>query len=116
MTPEVATQVTGFDSAKEFWDTIKDLFGIQSRAEEDYLRKVFQQCRKGNLKMSDYLRLMKSHANNLGQAGSLVSSRNLVTQVLLGLDEEFNPVVAMIQERGDLSWGEMQAELLVFEK
>lgn len=59
---------------------------------------------------------MKSHADNLGQAGSPVSTRNLISQVLLGLDEEYNPVVAMIQGRNGITWSEMQAELLVFEK
>lgn len=66
--------------------------------------------------MVDYLRIMKSHADNQGQAGSLVSSRNLVSQVLLRLDEEFNPVMAMIQGRWDIFWSEMHAKLLGFEK
>lgn len=42
MTTEVATQVMGYDSANDLWDAISDVFGIQSRAEEDYLRQVFQ--------------------------------------------------------------------------
>lgn len=116
MTSEIATQVMGFDNAKDLWEVVQNLFGIQSRAREDYLRQMFQQTRKGTSKMSDYLRLMKSHADNLGQAGSPVSLRNLVSQVLLGLDEEYNPIVAMIHGRGDISWSEMHAKLLVFEK
>lgn len=66
--------------------------------------------------MIDYLHLMKTHADNLGQAGSPVTSRNLASQVLLGLDEEYNPVVAMLQGRGDVAWSKIQSELLVFEK
>lgn len=97
MTPKVATQVMGFDNAKDLWAAIQDLLGVQSKAKEDYLRQVFQQSRKNSLKMSDYLRVMKNHADNLGQAGSPVSTRNLVSQVLLGHDEEYNPVVVMIQ-------------------
>lgn len=66
--------------------------------------------------LSDYLRIMKNQADNLGQAGSPVNTRSLISQVLLGLDEEYNPVVAMIQGRVGITWSEMQAELLVFEK
>lgn len=66
--------------------------------------------------MSDYLRIMKNHANNLRQASSPVSTRSLVSQVLLGLDKEYNPMVAMIQGRSGITWPEMQVELLVFEK
>lgn len=46
--------------------------------------------------MSEYLRIMKSHFNNLAHAGSPVSTRALISQVLLGLDEEYNPVVVGI--------------------
>lgn len=99
MTYEVATQVMGYENAKDLWAAIQELFGVQSRAEEDYLHHVFYQTRKGSLKMADYLRVIKTHADNLGQAGSHVSPHSLISQVLLGLDEEYNPVVAMIQGR-----------------
>lgn len=116
MTPEVATQVMGYDNAKDLWAAIQELFGVQSRAEEDYLRQTFQQTRKGSLKMADYLRVMKTYADNLGQAGSPVSTRSLISQVLLGLDEEYNPIVATLQGRTGVAWAELQADLLVFEK
>lgn len=111
MTPEVATQVMGYENVQDLWAAIQDLFGVQSRAEEDYLRQIFQQSRKGNLKMTEYLCIMKNHADNLGQAGSPVTTRSLISQVLLGLDEEYNLVVAMIQGRAGITWSEMQAEL-----
>lgn len=59
MISEVAVQLIGFESVKELWEAIQELFGVQSRAEEDYLRQIFQQTRKGNTKMSEYLRIMK---------------------------------------------------------
>lgn len=57
MTPEVVLQSMGHEIAKAIWDAIHALFGVQSRAEEDYLRQVFQQTRKGNLSMAEYLKL-----------------------------------------------------------
>lgn len=41
MIPEVAIQVMGYENAKDLWSAVQELFGIQSRAEEDYLRQVF---------------------------------------------------------------------------
>lgn len=38
--------------------------------------------------MNNYLRVMKNHADNLEQAESSVPQRALVSQILLGLDEE----------------------------
>lgn len=87
MTPEVATQVMGHETAKGLWGALQELFSVQSRVEEDYLRQIFQSTRKGSLKMVDYLQTMKTHADNLEQFGSLVPPRALVSQVLLGLDE-----------------------------
>lgn len=66
--------------------------------------------------MTYYVHIMKSHADNLGQTESPVSTRSLIAQVLLGLDEEYNPVVTEIQGCTEILWSEMQAELLVFEK
>ncbi|KAA0036141.1 retrotransposon protein, putative, Ty1-copia subclass [Cucumis melo var. makuwa] len=86
MTAEVAFQLMGFNIAKDLWEAIQDLFGVQSRVEEDFLRHGFQTTRKGNSKMEDYLRIMKTNVENLGQ------------------------------EKPDISWLDMQSELLIFEK
>lgn len=75
---EVATQVMVCENTKDLWATVEGLFDMQSRVEEDYLRHVFQQSRKNGLKIVDYIRVMKSHADNLSQAENLVSTRNLV--------------------------------------
>lgn len=66
--------------------------------------------------MSEYLRIMKSHFNNLAHAGSPVSTRALISQVLLGLDEEYNPVVVGIWGKPGISWLDMQFELMFYEK
>lgn len=118
MMAEVAIQVMGCANAQALWTAITELFGIQSHAEEDYLRQVFQEICKGSLKMADYLRLMKTHADSLGQAdGSPNPSCSLISQqVLLGLVEEYNPIIAMIQRKLNISWSEVQGELLAFEK
>lgn len=42
MTPEVATQVMGFENSQDLWAAVQELFGVQSRAKENYLRQVFQ--------------------------------------------------------------------------
>lgn len=116
MAPDVVVQLMGFENVKELWEAIEELFGVQSRAEEDYLRQVFQQTRKGNMKMSEYLRVMKTRSDNLAQAGSPVTTRALVSQILLGLNEEYNLVVVRIQGKPIISWLDMQLKLLSYEK
>lgn len=116
MISEVAVQLIGFESANELWEAIQELFGVQSRAEEDYLRQIFQQTQKGNTKMSEYLRIMKSHSDNLAQAGSPITTRALISQVLLGLDDEYNRIVVGIQGKPGISWLDMQSKLLSYKK
>ena len=96
MMPEVAIQLMGFTNAKDLWEATQDLFGVQSRAEEDFLRQTFQTTSKGNSKMEDYLIIMKTNADKLGQAGSPVPKRAFISQALLGLDEVYNPVIVVI--------------------
>ena len=116
MTPEVVVQLIGFTNAKDMWEATHDFFGVRSRAEEDFLRQTFQTTRKGNSNMEDYLRIMKTNADNLGQAESPIPRRALISQVLLGLDEVYNPVIVVIQGKPEISWLDMQSKLLIFEK
>ncbi|KAA0026100.1 uncharacterized protein E6C27_scaffold19G00360 [Cucumis melo var. makuwa] len=116
MTPDVAIQLMGFTNVEDLWDATQDFFGVQSRAEEDFLRQMLQTTRKGNTKMEEYLLVMKTNVDNLGQVGSPVPRRALISQVLLGLDEVYNLVIVVIQGKPDISWLDMQSKLLIFEK
>lgn len=42
--------------------------------------------------------------------------RALVSQVLLGQDEEYNPIVVKIEGKLDISWLDIQSELLSYKK
>lgn len=66
--------------------------------------------------MEDCLQLMKTNADKLGQARSPVPRCAFISQVLLGLDEVYNLVIAVIQGKLETSWLDMQFELLIFEK
>ncbi|TYK05754.1 Retrovirus-related Pol polyprotein from transposon TNT 1-94 [Cucumis melo var. makuwa] len=112
----IAIQLMGFTNAKDLWEATQDLFGVQSRAEEDFLRQMFQTTRKVRASYEDYLRIMKTNSDKLGQAGSPVPKRAFISQALLGLDEVYNPVIAVIQGKPEISWIDMQSELLTFEK
>lgn len=59
---------------------------------------------------------MKTNVDNLVQARSPVPQRVLILQVLLGLDEVYNPIITVIQGKLDILWLDMQSKLLIFEK
>ena len=69
------------------------------------------------MKMADYLKEEKKLADNLALARKLVALEDLVTQVLTGLDLlEQNPVVCKIYKKENISWVDLQAILLSYEK
>lgn len=66
--------------------------------------------------MFDYLRVMKSNVDAQELARASVDMKSLISQVIIGLDEEYNPMVATFEGRFGLTWLQMQVELWDFEK
>lgn len=66
--------------------------------------------------MGEYLALMKKYFDGLALAGSPVSVDDLVSQILSGLDEEYNLVIVAIQGKTGVQWSDMQSNLLSYEK
>lgn len=64
--------------------------------------------------MADYLTLMKGFADNLYLAGSPVSTKDLISYVIAGLNEEYIPIVVVLQNQ-DLSWTTIQNRPLTYE-
>lgn len=57
--------------------------------------------------MKNYLRIIKINVDNLGQARGPIPRRALISQVLLGLDEVYNSVIAVIQGKLEIMWLDM---------
>lgn len=115
LTVEIASQVIGCRTSQELWSSIKSLAGAQTHARVTFLKGELHRTRKGNLKMADYLAKMKLVANNLFLAGSPISTNDLVTQTLAGLDIDYNPIVVQLSNKEELTWVELQVALLTYE-
>ncbi|CAJ2644825.1 unnamed protein product [Trifolium pratense] len=115
MTEGIATQLLHCETSKELWDEAQGLAGAHTRSRVIYLKSEFHSSRKGEMKMEEYLIKMKGLADKLKLAGSAISNSDLVIQTLNGLDMDYNPVVVKLSDQIDLSWVELQAQLLAFE-
>jgi len=87
MTPDMAAQVMGYDTAQPLWEAVLDYYGVHSRSQEDHNRQMLQQTRKGSMKMEEYLSVMKKYYDNLQLAGYPMDLRSLISYTLAGLDE-----------------------------
>ena len=65
--------------------------------------------------MEEYLVKMKNLADRLRLVGSPISNSDLIIKTLNGLDFEYNPVVVKLSDQTNLTWVDLQAQLLIFE-
>jgi hypothetical protein len=72
--------------------------------------------RKGNLSISEYVAKMKALADEMASARKPIDEEELVSYILVGLDEEYNHVVfALVAQKDSVSFGEAHSQLLNFE-
>nr|KYP75308.1 hypothetical protein KK1_008029 [Cajanus cajan] len=115
MTEGVATQLLHCETSKELWEGAQSLVGAHTRSRVTLLKTEFHSSRKGSMKMEEYLIKMKLLADSLKLAGSPISNTDLITQTLAGLDINYNAIIVQLSDKNDLTWIDMQAQLLTFE-
>ena len=115
MTIDITTQLLHCETSKELWDEAQSLAGAYTKSRTIYLKSEFHNTRKGEMKMDPYLLKMMNFAHKLKMAGSLISNSDLMIQTLNGLDADYNPVVVKLYDQINLSWVDLQAQLLAFE-
>ncbi|KAK9114476.1 hypothetical protein Syun_021273 [Stephania yunnanensis] len=92
----IAGQVTEFmSSTNELWLAIEELCGANNKAQVQVHRTMLQAYRKGSQTMMEYLKKMKEISDSLAIAGSPVSSKDLISCTLAGLDSEYLPIVSV---------------------
>lgn len=72
---------------------------------------------KGTASVAEYFGCMKSLADKMASAGKKMDDEELASYILVGLDIEFNHVVASVAMRvKPLSLGELYTQLIGFEQ
>ncbi|KAK9132427.1 hypothetical protein Scep_011955 [Stephania cephalantha] len=119
MMPDTAMQIIGNtpkQTANELWKEIETYYGSNNRVHVQSLKKALHTTRKGAMKMREYLSKMKCISDNLAIAGSVVSTDDLISSVLIGLDREYLPITTFLQGRCDVQWQELYSTLIGFEE
>lgn len=116
MTQEVMCQVASCTTPKDVWSLLEQTYVSQSRTRTVNTRIALATTRKGNMIVSEYITKMKSLADDMGSAKQAIDDEELVSYILAGLDEEFNPVVSAIVARVEpVSVRDVRSQLLSFE-
>jgi len=115
MSIDIATQLLHCETSKQLWDEAQSLAGAHTRSKIMYLKSEFHSTQRGDMKMEQYLGKMTNLADKLKLAGSPISNSDLTIQILNGLDSDYNSVVVKLSDEIDISWVELQTQLLTFE-
>jgi hypothetical protein len=83
-------------SARQTWLTLENHFIGNSETRALHLDAMFRNFVQGDLSMTEYCRKMKAMADSLGDLDCPVSDRNLVLNVLRGLNKKYEHLRAII--------------------
>ena len=112
---EVLAQVATIESSAELWSALDKMFSAQSKARISNLRRQLSNLRKGSLSSTDYFTKAVEIKDELAAIGKPIEDEELVTQILNGLDYEYNPFVSSILGRVDMtSLDDLYSQLLAY--
>jgi hypothetical protein len=95
---------------------LEQTYASQSRARTVNTRIALATTRKDDMSISEYITKMKSLADEMTSAKKKVDDEELVSYILAGLDEEYNPMVSALLARvKQVSVTEAHTQLLSFE-
>jgi hypothetical protein len=97
----VMGQAAACDTPQEVWSLLEQTYASQSRARTVNTRIALATTQKDDMSISEYITKMKSLADEMAYAKK-VDDEELVSYILAGLDEEYNPVVSALLARVEL--------------
>lgn len=71
--PLVASELICYETFRQLWDTINDLFEVKTRSCMVFCKRKFVKMQNDNMKMEKYLKTMNNLVKNYGLASHLVS-------------------------------------------
>ncbi len=116
MTKDMLVQVAACTTATSAWSMVEGMFSSMTRARCINTRLSLITLKKGDMTVANYVGKMRALADELAVTGKVVDDDDLISYIIAGLDEDYEPVIQSIVGRPDqVSVGEAFAQLLSFE-
>ena len=113
---EIIAQVVTLQTPAEVWAAIEAMFAAQTEAQAINTRIELTNLKKGNMSMADNLAKIKMLTDEIACTGAAMSRCEIVSQVLAGLDLDYNPVVSALAARVEpVTVQELYTQLLSFD-
>lgn len=116
VTKDVLSQITAAKKAAQAWSAVENMFTAQTRARSMNMRLALTTTKKGSMTIAEYFGKMRSLSDEMAAAGKQLDEKEIVVNILNGLDGDLNPVMSALVTRAEpISVGEVYAQLLSFE-
>ncbi|RVW64450.1 Retrovirus-related Pol polyprotein from transposon RE1 [Vitis vinifera] len=107
--PHIARTTTSLDA----WQTLANTYAKPSRGHIKQLKEQLKWCTKGSKSISEYMQVIKTHADELALLGKLVDDEDLIDRVLEGLSDEYKSIIDAINARDtSISFVDLHEKLL----
>jgi hypothetical protein len=103
LTPEVAGMLVFAKTSHEAWTILERSFASQSQARSSALRRQLGECEKLDGTATAFYNKVKSIADTLASIGQPLTDTEFNSYIVNGLDEEYDGLVEIINERGNTS-------------
>lgn len=107
MTRDIMSQVVSCPTTAESWSVIEAMYSSVTKACSIKTRIALATTTKGNLSTAESIGKMRSLANEMAHSGKPLDNDELISYIIAGLDEEYNPVVTALIGRIELVWGSL---------
>jgi histone deacetylase 1/2 len=118
ISPNLVASFYGQNTSKQVWNALKMKFSNQSRSRIAHMRRQLQTITQGSNNCSTYLEDAKSIADQLAAAGKIIDDQDLISFILGGLNQEYNPFITsfnFISRDNEFTFEDFSAELLSHE-
>ena len=88
-------------TTSEIWNTLDQMFHINSKARISQLRFMLQSTKKGSMSIEEYMLKMKNVAEGLLPVGQTITDEELILYILGGLGQEYESVIVNLTSRQD---------------
>lgn len=113
---DVLAQVATCNTAAAAWQMLEEMYSSVSRARFINTRIALSNTKKGTLSINEYVSKMKTLADEMTAAGKVVDDDDLVSYIIVGLDDTYEPVISTIVGKDSMTLGEAYSQLLSFEQ
>ena len=101
LSPAVAGLVVFAKTSHEAWTILERTFAAQSQARVSALRRQLGECQKLDSTATEFYNKVKGLADTLASIGQPLTDSEFNSFIVNGLDEEYDALVEIINERGN---------------